>query len=156
MARQKQDDQLEHASSSYVIIWDVALKTCQRRWTIGRSSERGSGISVPVARHDDDCRKPCTIRDLCGAIKKCTILLVFPIMWSLKYQLINSPSSRYCQGGRPPETKNAQYYPLKLNQYEGISSLFECVYAHVHSLLLHERIPSQNESGRWIKFSMVK
>ena len=54
MAGQKQDDQLEHTSSSYVRIWDVALKTCQRRWTIGRSGERGSGISVPVAWHDDD------------------------------------------------------------------------------------------------------
>ena len=40
--------------SSYVKIKDVALKTCQRRWTIRRSGERGSGISVPVARHDDD------------------------------------------------------------------------------------------------------
>ncbi len=35
-------------------IRDVALKTCQRRGTIGRGGERGSGISVPVARHDDD------------------------------------------------------------------------------------------------------
>ena len=34
--------------------YDVALKTCQRRWTIGRSGERGSGISVLAARHDDD------------------------------------------------------------------------------------------------------
>ena len=25
---------------------DVALKTCQRRWTTGRSGERGSGISM--------------------------------------------------------------------------------------------------------------
>ena len=54
MARQKQDDQLEHTFSSYVRIRDVALKSCQRRWTIGRSGERGSGISVLVARHDDD------------------------------------------------------------------------------------------------------
>ena len=54
MAGQKQDDQLEHTSSSYVRIRDVALKTCQRRWTTGRSGERGSGISVLVARHDDD------------------------------------------------------------------------------------------------------
>ena len=54
MAKQKQDDQLEHTYSSYVRIRDVALKTCQRRWTIGRSGERGSGISVPAARHDDD------------------------------------------------------------------------------------------------------
>ena len=54
MAEQKQDDQLEHAYSSYVRIRDVSLKTCQRRWTIGRSGERGSGISVLAARHDDD------------------------------------------------------------------------------------------------------
>ena len=54
MAGQKQVEQLEHTYSSYVRIWDVALKTCQRRWTIGRSGERGSGISVLAARHDDD------------------------------------------------------------------------------------------------------
>ena len=54
MAGQKQDDPLEHTYSSYVRIRDVALRTCQRRWTIGKSGERGSGISVPAARHDDD------------------------------------------------------------------------------------------------------
>ena len=54
MAKQKQDDQLEHTYSSYVRIRDVALKTCQKRWTIGRSGERGSGISVLAARHDHD------------------------------------------------------------------------------------------------------
>ena len=54
MAEQKQDDQLEHTYSSSVRIWDVALKTCQRWWTIRRSDERGSGISVLAARHDDD------------------------------------------------------------------------------------------------------
>ena len=37
MAEQKQDDQLEHTYSSYVRIRDVALKTCQRPWTIGRN-----------------------------------------------------------------------------------------------------------------------
>ena len=52
--RAKLDNHLEHTISSYVRIWDVALKTYQRRWTIGRSGERGSGISVPVAQHDDD------------------------------------------------------------------------------------------------------
>ena len=45
---------LEHTYSSYVRIRDLALKTCQRRWTIGRSGERRSGISVPVVRYDDD------------------------------------------------------------------------------------------------------
>ena len=54
MAGQKQDDQHKHTFSSYVRIWDVALKTCQRRWMIGRSGERGSWISVLAARHDDD------------------------------------------------------------------------------------------------------
>ena len=33
---------------------DVSLNTCQRRWMIGRCGERGSGISVLAARHDDD------------------------------------------------------------------------------------------------------
>ena len=54
MAEQKQDDQQEHTHSSYVKIRDVAQKTCQRRWTIGKSGERESGISVLAARHDDD------------------------------------------------------------------------------------------------------
>ena len=54
MAEQKQDDQLEHNYSSYVRIRDVALKTCQRWWTIGRSGERGPEIAVLSARHDDD------------------------------------------------------------------------------------------------------
>ena len=40
--------------SSYVMIRDVTLKTCQRRWMIGRHGVRGSGISVLAARHDDD------------------------------------------------------------------------------------------------------
>ena len=54
MAVQKQDDQHEHTFSSYVRIRDVVQKTCLRRWTIGKSGERGSGISVLPARHDDD------------------------------------------------------------------------------------------------------
>ena len=54
MAEQKQDDHLEHTYSSYVKIRDVVQKTCRRRWTIGKSGERGSGISMQAARHDDD------------------------------------------------------------------------------------------------------
>ena len=54
IAEQKQDDQLEHTYSSYVRIRDVALKTCQRWWMIGRSGERRSGISVLAAWHHDD------------------------------------------------------------------------------------------------------
>ena len=54
IAVQKQDDQHEHTFSNYVRIQDVVQKTCLRRWTIGKSGERGSGISVLPARHDDD------------------------------------------------------------------------------------------------------
>ena len=54
MANQKQDDRLENSYSSYVMVRDVTLKTCRRRWMIGRHGERGSGISVLAARHDDD------------------------------------------------------------------------------------------------------
>ena len=54
MAVQKQDDQLELTYSNYVRTQDVNLKNCRRRWVIGRSGERGSGISVLAARHDDD------------------------------------------------------------------------------------------------------
>ena len=35
-------------------LWDVVQTTCQRRWTVGKSGERGSGISVLPARHDND------------------------------------------------------------------------------------------------------
>ena len=54
MAAQKQDDQHERTFSSYERIRDVVLKTYLGRWTIGRSGERGSGISVLPARYDDD------------------------------------------------------------------------------------------------------
>ena len=54
MATQKQDGQLEHTYNSYVMIRDVTLKTCRRRWMIGKRGERGSGISVLAAQHDDD------------------------------------------------------------------------------------------------------
>ena len=48
MAVKKQDDRLELTYSNYVRTQDVTLKT------IGRSGERGSGISMLAARHDDD------------------------------------------------------------------------------------------------------
>ena len=54
MAKQKQDDQLEHTYSSYMRIQDVALKTCQKRWMIGKSGERGPGLFELAARDDDD------------------------------------------------------------------------------------------------------
>ena len=40
--------------SHYVRTLDVTQKTSRRRWMIGRSGERWSGISVLAAQHDDD------------------------------------------------------------------------------------------------------
>ena len=54
MAAQKQDDRLEPTHRISVRIREVTLRTPQKRRTIGRSGESGSGISVLAARHDDD------------------------------------------------------------------------------------------------------
>ena len=35
-------------------IRNVALRICRKQWSIGRCGERGSEISVLIARHDDD------------------------------------------------------------------------------------------------------
>ena len=51
---QEWDDQHELTYSSYVRTRVVILKTCRRRWMIGRNGERRSGISAQAARHDDD------------------------------------------------------------------------------------------------------
>ena len=52
--RQSRTTSLERTFSSYVRIQDVVLKTYLGRWTIGRSGERGSRISVLPARYDDE------------------------------------------------------------------------------------------------------
>ena len=54
MDEQRQDDQLEPTYNSSVPIQDVALKTYQKRWTIEKGGGIGSGISILMARHDDD------------------------------------------------------------------------------------------------------
>ena len=80
MAKQKQDDQLEHTYSSYV-----------RRWMIGRSGKRGSGISVLAARHDDDDDDYLTNNwgyNGVHTFPKDISLRVDAIVW-LKYELAN-------------------------------------------------------------------
>ena len=54
MDEQRQDAQLEPTYSSSVPIRGVALRIGRKQWTIGRCCERGSGISMLIARHDDD------------------------------------------------------------------------------------------------------
>ena len=54
MDEQRENDQLESTYSSSVPIRDVALKTYWKQWTIEKGGEKGSGISVLMAQHDDD------------------------------------------------------------------------------------------------------
>ena len=54
MEEQKQDDQLEPIYNSSVPIKDVALETYRRQWIIEEGGEKGSGISVLIAPHDDE------------------------------------------------------------------------------------------------------
>ena len=82
MAGQKQDDQLKHTYNSYVRIRDVALKTSQRRWTIGKSGERGSG-----ARHDHDEEYGGTRR------LTCSFVLFFPVWRQILDRNLLRPSA---------------------------------------------------------------
>ena len=47
-------DQLEPIYNNFVLIQDVAWKTCRERWTIETNGEKGSWESVLAARHDGD------------------------------------------------------------------------------------------------------
>ena len=93
MAEQKQDDQLEHTKNSYVRIRDVALKTSQRRWTIGRSGERGSGISVLPTRNDDDVDDEGLCKMQTASFKIWTWLAVF-ISYDDNHYSLSNP---YCK-----------------------------------------------------------
>ena len=53
MTEKKQGDNLEPTYSSSVSIRSVTLRTCRKWRMIGRGGERGSGISVLVARQDE-------------------------------------------------------------------------------------------------------
>ena len=70
-----------HKYCSYVRIRDVAQKTCQRQWTIGRSGERGSGISVLAARHDDDDDYSHGIHNYHMIIKKQDLVNNSPVLF---------------------------------------------------------------------------
>ena len=54
VAEQKQGDKLEHTYSNSLSLLGVALRTCRKRWKIGRGGARGSGIYALMARRDDD------------------------------------------------------------------------------------------------------
>ena len=107
MPEQKQDDQLEHTYSSSVRIWDVALKTCQKRWTVGRSGKRGSGISVLAARHDDDE----------GAIYAVSVLQQGCTTWTLTKSEEKNLDGNYQRMLCGALNKSQKQHPKKLQLY---------------------------------------
>ena len=89
---QEWDDQHEPTYSNYVRTQDVTLKTCRRRWMIGRNGERGSGISALAARHDDD---DDDIMRVCMQIYAC------PVGWGCRIHWLH-----LCRGVRPPARRH--------------------------------------------------
>ena len=91
MAVQKQDYQHKHTFSNSVRIQDVVQKTCLRWWTIGKSGERGPGISVLPARHDDDdddCRAVYNVKSLIMTLEIISKLVATKIFY--KYHLLSN------------------------------------------------------------------
>ena len=108
MAEQNQDDQLEHTYSSYVRIRDVVLMTCRRRWTIGRSDERGSGISVLATRHDDDDDDDMYKMDLVFNICNC--------WYAIKLNQTKSDKTK----------RNVTFMEFFFNGFQQVSTLAHC------------------------------
>ena len=142
MAVQKQDDQHEHTFSSYVRIRDVVLKTYQGRWTIGRSGERGSGISVLPARHYNyyyynpnfmsvfNCGFHWNLNG-CKFLQKLWTLLNFEaVNWTFS---IPSPISRFLS------LLSSSYYHYHFNNnYYNYDLIFYIIlwFLHFHSFLM--------------------
>ena len=120
---QEWDDQHELTYSSYVRTRDVTLKTCRRRWMIGRNGERRSGISAQAARHDDDdddiyiyivyvCSNHCSkrlsyrLQNVSSFVYRCSSLLFFSYVGIKMGEKVTHiyPSD----GHLPPITKTIQ------------------------------------------------
>ena len=78
---------------------DVTQKTCWRRWTIGKSGERWSRISMLAARHDDDdgnltpsvmCRFPLFISSFVHFSIPNSIPISWLYFYCLCYKVTNS------------------------------------------------------------------
>ena len=84
--------------TSSVPIQDIALKTYREQLTIEMGGERGSGISVLVAQHDDDDEyliNAFIIFWLCTPV--CTYPTPCPVGWGCRIHRL-----LLCRGVRPP------------------------------------------------------
>ena len=148
MAVQKQDDQHEHTFSNYVRIRDAVRKTCLRWWTIGKSGERGSGISVLPAQLDDDDDDEFTMIPRSPSLKKGRIQpfvhLSFGFLFHTQREDLANPSSLkstqrnfYCH-------KDTLYCIMKVNvhspdedTYSSILLLEFCKRKHTHQVCVN-------------------
>ena len=74
---------------------DVVQKTYLRRWTIGKSGERGSGISVLPAQHDDDDDSCCLSHHVFDQVNLWPALVGFEtaIFWQKRGAIDNNYGS---------------------------------------------------------------
>ena len=88
---QRQDDQLEPTYSSSVPIWDVALRSCRKQWTIGMSGERSSGISVLIARQICVCVCVRVCVCVCVCVLHCNVIHIYILFLNRRiiYQKLN-------------------------------------------------------------------
>ena len=124
-------------SASYVRIQVVVLKTYLGRWTIGRSGERGSGISVLPARYDDD-DDDCSL-SLSLSLSLCvfrTIIIIiasfshrfflwfsilpvpFPTLWN------GSKRTNYDRYHRYPHVPQFFYFSGKIQEFISLLAFF--------------------------------
>ena len=87
MEKQMQDFLLKPTYISSVPIQDIALRTYQKQWTIGRCGERGLDISVLIARHDDDANDLFLLW-YSWSLWRCFVLLFEEIQFLLKFPFL--------------------------------------------------------------------
>ena len=121
---QEWDDQHEPTYSSCVRTRDVTLKTCRRRWMIGRNGERRSGISTQAARHDDDDDDFC----LCVQILRLTCIsknLIFKQEYLGIMKVFLSFTDPYCNS----------YFKLRFKNYDSILLIIPLLHISDNSVL---------------------
>ena len=88
-------DELNSTTILLLQIGEDTLKTCQKRWMIGRNGERGPGMSVLVARHDDDDEGWYAFKQRNWIEPICFLrLFFFSSTWSVILQKLKSKSTQ--------------------------------------------------------------
>ena len=124
MDEQRQNVQLEPTYSNSVLILDVALKTCQKQWTIGTGGERGSEISMLIVRHDNDDDIYMRVSLKVHRLDK----------WSLFFNIASTSLAIHtCSSGLQCSDSTCQKIINMKSAYELFSPVVcVCVYIHIY------------------------